>query len=381
MFSNPLPDCSVTHKTTKVLIVFFLARSVYYVFFHPLAKVPGPKLYAFSDLPYLYYLTRGEWSKKLKELHDHYGPVVRFTTNNVSFTNAGAWKTIHGHRAAGQETFQKDRIAYRPTLSGHPHIIVTNDDDHRRQRRLLAHAFSEKALRGQEDIMKHYIDLFIHKLSDKARAGEVVDIVKWYNFTTFDLIGDLAFGEPFGCLEDGKYHPWVALIFQSIKVGAFGEIMRRHPTLKPLVSLLVPKKVARSHKEHWALAEQTAKRRLDSGNVTREDFMSYILRHNDDGKGMTRGEIIENANILIIAGSETTATQLSGTTFQLLTNRAKYDKLVSEIRSSFDTEDDITLLRVNNLEYMHAVFEEGFRMCKTAISPACLSTSQFLLLT
>lgn len=350
--------------------LLLLARVIYHVFFHPLAKVPGPKLYAFSALPYLYYLVRGEWPQKLKELHDRYGPVVRFTSDNVSFTTPGAWKTIYGHRTAGQATFPKDPRAYRPSFSGHSHIIIANQEDHRRQRRLLSHAFSEKALRGQEDIMKHYIDMLIRKLDERARAGEAVDIVRWYNFTTFDLIGDLAFGQPFGCLESGGYHPWVSMVFENVKFGVFNQVMLRYPALKALVSFFVPKKLVQSYKEHWALSERTAKRRLESGNVTREDFMSYILRHNDE-KGMTQGEIIENANILIVAGSETTATQLSGTTFYLLTNRDKYDKVVNEIRSSFDSEEEITLLRVNNLEYMKAVFEEGFRMCKTARCSPC----------
>ena len=361
-----------------MLFFFFVVRGVYYAFFHPLAKVPGPKLYAFGDLPYLYHLLRGEWPHKLNQLHREYGPVVRFTANNVSFTTPGAWKTIYGHRAAGQETFQKDRIAYRPTTSGHPHIIVANDIDHRRQRRLLSHAFSEKALRGQEDIMKHYIDLFITKLAEQARAGEAVDIVRWYNFTTFDLIGDLAFGQPFGCIESGGYHPWVAMIFNNIKLSVFTETLRRHPALNVLKSLLLPQKLVRSQKEHFALSEQTAKRRLASGNVSREDFMSYILRHNDE-KGMSPEEIVENANILIIAGSETTATQLSGTTFHLLTNRDKYDKLVREIRGAFETEEDITLLAVNGLQYMNAVFEEGFRMCKIIINQSwCVFAVAFL---
>lgn len=327
--------------------------------------MPGPKLYSFWDLPYLYHIIRGEWPRKLKELHDQYGPVVRFTSSNVSFTTPGAWKTIYGHRAPGQETFLKDRLTYRATLSGQPHIVVAEGADHRRQRRLLSHAFSEKALRGQEDVVKHYVDLFIAKLSGLARAGQTLDIVKWYNFTTFDLIGDLAFGQPFGCLEDGGYHPWVAKIFQMIKLTVFGEATERHPLLKAIAPLFVPKKLVQSRKEHWELSRQTAQRRLDSGNVSREDFMSYILRHNDE-KGMTPLEIIENSSILIVAGSETTATQLSGTTFRLLTNRNKYDKLVREIRSSFDSEDDITLLRVNSLEYLNAVLEEGFRMCTTA---------------
>ncbi|AEO64353.1 uncharacterized protein THITE_2110425 [Thermothielavioides terrestris NRRL 8126] len=344
-----------------LLFLYFVARSVYYAFFHPLAKVPGPKLYAFWDLPYLYHLLRGEWWLKLKDLHDEYGPVVRYTSNNVSFATPGAWKTIYNHRLPGQETFVKDPIAYRPSFSGVPHIVNSNGDDHRRQRRLLSHAFSEKALRGQEDIMKRYIDLLISKLGERARAGETVDIVRWYNFTTFDLIGDLAFGEPFGCLESGGYHPWVAMIFQIIKLSVFTEVMRRYPALRHLVKLFVPSQLVRSQKEHFALAQETARRRLESGNVSREDFMSYILRHNDE-KGMTPGEIVENSNVLIIAGSETTATQLSGTTFYLLRNRDKYDKLVREIRETFASEDDITLLRTSSLEYLNAVFEEGFRM-------------------
>ncbi|ETS73398.1 hypothetical protein PFICI_15003 [Pestalotiopsis fici W106-1] len=93
----------------------------------------------------------------------------------------------------------------------------------------------------------------------------------------------------------------------------------------------------------------------------REDFMSYILRQNGE-EGMTRGEIVENSNVLIIAGSETTATQLSGTTFQLLTNSEVYNKLVREIRTAFTSEEEITLVRMNELKYLRAVFEEGFRM-------------------
>jgi cytochrome P450 len=348
-----------------VLSLYFVLRSLYYVFFHPLSKVPGPKLYAFSDLPYLYHLTRGEWPRKLKQLHDQYGPALRYTTDNVSFTTPGAWKTIYGHRKVGEESFQKDPLFYRPGASGHPHIVIANDVDHRRQRRLLSHAFSEKALRSQDDILQHYINLFISRLHERARAeAPVVDMVAWYNFTTFDLIGDLAFGEPFGCLENGAYHPWVAMIFENVKLSVFGEAMRRHPALQWLAGLVVPPKLVRSRAEHVALSEQTARKRLEAGNVERGDFMSYILRHNDE-KGMTVGEIVENAGILIIAGSETTATQLSGTTFHLLRNPDKYEKLVREIRSAFRSEDDITLLNVNGLEYLNAVFEEGFRMCKS----------------
>ncbi|KAK4681747.1 hypothetical protein QC764_110160 [Podospora pseudoanserina] len=340
----------------------FLLRSIYYAFLHPLSKIPGPKLYSFWDLPYLYHAVRGNWPHKLKDLHDRYGPVVRYTSDNISFTTPSAWKTIYGHRnLPGQETFPKDPTAYRPTPSGHPHIIIASDPDHRRQRRLLSHAFSEKALRAQEDILNHYATLLITKLTAKANAKVAVDIVQWFNFTTFDLIGDLAFGQPFNCLDSAAYHPWVSLIFSNIKLGVFFEVLRRHPFLGCLKTFLLPKHLVKSQKEHRALSEKTAKKRLEAGGTERGDFMSYILRHNDE-KGMSEGEIIENSSLLIIAGSETTATQLSGTTFWLLKNRDKYDKLVKEIRGRFGREDEIDLVAVGGLEYLEAVLEEGFRM-------------------
>jgi cytochrome P450 len=92
--------------------------------------------------------------------------------------------------------------------------------------------------------------------------------------------------------------------------------------------------------------------------------MSYFLRHNENKDGLSVPEIVGNSSILIIAGSETTATLLSGTTFQLLKNPAVYRKLVTEIRSSFTSAQEITVERVGQLQYLLAVFNEGFRMCE-----------------
>lgn len=311
---------------------------------------------------------QGRWPHKLKELHDQYGPAVRFTPRDVAFITAGAWKTIYGHQNNTAKNFSKDYLSYRNPKPGQSNIINAVDSDHKRMRRSLAHAFSEKALRNQEDVMRKYLDLFIEKITEKATKHEALDIVSWYNFTTFDLIGDLAFGEPFGCLESGGYHPWVSMIFETIRNGVYGQVFRRNPLFKPLAPLVVPRKLQQSLRDHQELTRKTAMRRIEEGGTEREDFMSYILKHNDE-KGLTVPEIIENSSILIIAGSETTATQLSGTTFQLLTNRDVYDKLVAEIRSTFSSVDEITLNSVNNLKYLLAVFDEGFRMCKSSSRP------------
>lgn len=51
------------------------------------------------------------------------------------------------------------------------------------------------------------------------------------------------------------------------------------------------------------LSEKIVKKWFEVGGMERGDFMSYILRYNDE-KGMSEGEIIENSSLFIIVGSE-----------------------------------------------------------------------------
>lgn len=66
--------------------------------------------------------------------------------------------------------------------------------------------------------------------------------------------------------------------------------------------------------------------------------------------------------MLIIAGSETTATALSGATYLLGKNPDTLAKLTKEVRSAFSSEGEITLSSVQNLKYMLAVLDEALRM-------------------
>ncbi|CAG7558796.1 unnamed protein product [Fusarium equiseti] len=341
------------------LVLYTTIRTIYNVFFHPLSKVPGPKLYAVTQLPYLWNITRGQWMYRLSDLHDQYGPVVRYAPNDVSFITADAYKNIYGHKTAGAKIFEKDLRAYRQKRPA-PNLIIANHEDHKRQRKLLSHAFSQKALRGQEGLINHYVDLFIERLTQKAQQGEAVNMVAWYNFATFDLIGHLALGQPFGCLESGNYHPWVRRIFHTMKSVSFSQALVRLG-LRDYIPMLTPKRLQKASDEHWQFTEHAAGARIDAKDTNSQDFMSYILRYNDE-RGMSRPEILENSSLLIIAGSETTATLLSGATYFLLTNPDKYEKLVKEIRSTFASEDQITANAVDHLKYLLAVLSESFRL-------------------
>jgi len=305
----------------------------------------------------MYSLGSGQHHQHCIDLHEQYGKVVRIGPNKLSFISPQAYKEIYGHRP-GKSEMPKDQIYYG-TLDKE-NLVGSNNADHARIRRLLAHAFSDRALREQEDIMKQYIDLFMERITEAANAGEALDMVSWYNFTTFDIIGDLAFGEPFGSLNKGVLHPWIRMIFEGIKAGTWLRCARYWPLLSKILSRFIPKELIRKRNEHQTLATEKVQRRLKQ-QTDRKDFTSYILRHNDE-KGMSVREIEVNANLLIIAGSETTATLLSGATYQLSTNPQALKKATDEVRSTFKSEDEITIDRAGHLTYLMAVVEESFRL-------------------
>lgn len=73
-------------------------------------------------------------------------------------------------------------------------------------------------------------------------------------------------------------------------------------------------------------------------------------------------KIAVNASKLILAGSETTATLLSGALFLLTANQDRLAILTKEVRTCFKNDKDITLSSVSDLTYMLACLNETLRM-------------------
>ena len=79
-------------------------------------------------------------------------------------------------------------------------------------------------------------------------------------------------------------------------------------------------------------------------------------------QGTTGWQLAAHANALIIAGSETTGTLLSGLFYYTLSDSKIYSNLKSEIRSSFSSVDQITSRTATDLRYLNAVINETFRI-------------------
>ncbi|KAJ8122814.1 hypothetical protein ONZ43_g1088 [Nemania bipapillata] len=243
-------------------------------------------------------------------------------------------------------------------------ISSANDADHRRLRRLQAHAFSEKAIMLQEKYLRYYTDKFVGRLRDEAlHHNGVVDLAKWVNFLTTDVIGDLSFGESFGGLATGKLHPWLDTLFTTLKTFTFiREILRLPLPIINAALACIPRAMKDHQKGAVAFGAESARRRI-ARKTDRPDFMSYMMKHNDDGKkGMSQAELEMAAITFIVAGSETTATMISGTMYLLLRNPTVLSQLTQKIRSDFPTRSDLTGVNLQQHKYLNSVLKEGLRL-------------------
>ncbi|KAL3587597.1 hypothetical protein FPOAC2_13494 [Fusarium poae] len=282
----------------------------------------------------------------MRQVHDKYGDVVRVAPNELSFKTPQAYKDIYNHATSRKSPFPKSRFFYdRGDSVKHPDIVFTIDPKrHRPQRRALSHAFSASALRDAERTTKWHTGLFLHRIGQygNPRTG-----------------GELTFGESFDSVAKWQPDTYVALILEFTKHYTILQVAKRLAIPESLLSWFMPRSLKYSMAFHESLTKDKIARRIEIGDSSqRKDFFAHILRRGD----VNRDHLAEQAKILLLDGSETTATFLAGITYLLLKSPTVLARLQNEVRSSFSTKDEIRGDSTKMLPYLHAVIEEGLRL-------------------
>lgn len=338
------------------------------MFWHPLKKYPGPGHFAATAIPYVFASFSGRLAIKLHELHSEYGSVVRTAPNELSFIDPSAWNTIYGRRNRLQTPFRKNYDSFDETRSQIRQLLyLANDEDHAQARKVLSHAFSTEALRIQEPLLQNHVQELMEQLEDeRLKAHGTVDLEKWYTWVAFDIVGDTSFGEPFNCVLEPSHRAWPLMLSRARKVitGVSGL-----KSIAPSLSLLqwVPRG---SLLQRTILQSVVNRLNFDLDKVRssiaskrrRGDVLSSIIQHNDDKGNLDDTEIMANASLFILAGTETVATLLSAVTYLLTQNPRVLTKLAIEIRGNFLDESLLTIQNLNKSTYLTACIEEALRL-------------------
>ena len=142
----------------------------------------------------------------------------------------------------------------------------------------------------------------MQRLDSEAQKGAVA-ISDWFNCFIFDVTSELLFSESFECLAQGRLHPWIALLFGSIKSWVFVSALKSFPALDWLLIKMMPGSLIRMQRDHFGLSAAKADRRVELGGG--DDLLGPALRNGvsegmeGDGKRLSREELHSNAYVWV----------------------------------------------------------------------------------
>ena len=151
--------------------------------------------------------------------------------------------------------------------------------------------------------------MLVGKMSVTAAKGGPVDIAKLFQFTTFDIMGELTFGQPLGLLENNRYSQWVQAVFDSLRVIPIAQFIQYYPLLNALFNLLQTKSIKDMKYNHFKHSADRVDERLVRGSG-QPDIWSLVLSAQGN-QLLSLEEMYCHADVFMLAGSETTGTEYS----------------------------------------------------------------------
>lgn len=186
----------------------YFSLVTYRLLFHSLNRFPGPLGSRISDLWTSAQLSNRDAFKHFRKLHDRHGPFVRVGPSSLSIAHPKCVYAIYGQGSKCTKAAWYDLTKPMTSLQ-----TLREKSLHDRRRRIWSAAFSGRALRGYEKRIQIYRRKLVAHIA--SLQGQL------FNLFSFDVMGDLAFGESFDMLEMSQVHWAIKLLKDGMEPLAF----------------------------------------------------------------------------------------------------------------------------------------------------------------
>ncbi|KAG8908284.1 hypothetical protein FRB99_007817 [Tulasnella sp. 403] len=273
-------------------------------------------------------------------------------------------------------------------------VLSVEDDDHRRQRKIMNPCFGPAQIRDLMPIFyrKAYElrDIWIDKIGD---AGAVLNTHTWLTRTTLDIIGLAGFDYDFDSLQRGETDELVRALTElfspsSTRTEFLAFLQDRFPRTIGLVpsrrtkvtrhSREVVKRISTQifeERRATVLASQGKDGGIEKNDVRARDMLNIMVRANmasdlKDSERLTDAEVIDQIATMIIAGHETTSTTVTWLLYEL--SKAKNTHMQEKLREELLSlkSDEPTMDELNALPYLDAIVREHLRVNSVIVSTA-----------
>lgn len=382
------------------LLTFFVIYFVVWPFFQYVRDPKGLRRYpnlspisGMSAIPFMLMASRGFRSKELSELHKK-NPVIRTGPNTLSYGDVRAIKDIYGH---GTKCIKDP--SYVVSAGTHYHLAdVIDRGEHSQKRKVLSSAYALKNLETWEFKVSDKIERVVahfDQVCTAAPASEAVakgtmapdpqdvtlDFRKWANFFTLDAIADIGLSEKLGFLDTGDdvviaerkdgstYHAHLreALYPNAHKQSLIIWNYEWYPILNRLVDVIpffrrLQEKGSPWEDIVWRRSIERL-RRYEAGEKLDDFFQATMEDKNGRPNNLEWGNVVSEVNIMMNAGSVTTAVAIANVLYQLLKNPRCLAKLREEVDAVLDPDEIVAPYdKVKHLPYMRACLDESMRI-------------------
>ncbi|KAL6231680.1 hypothetical protein BDW75DRAFT_233396 [Aspergillus navahoensis] len=297
----------------------------YRMFLSPLRHIDGPWTMRLSKLTHVWKQARYRNFEVLEDLHKRYGDVVRTGPNEVT-----VFGTVAYHKVHGKET-RCTRAAYYDILQ--PLVTLTtyrNAAAHAGRRKIWDLAFSPKAVELLEPLIYSKADLLLSQL--QAKGQQPLDISSWFEFYTFDLMGEIGLGVKFENLDCGSPHPILALYHLAHRrLAAFGAApwMKHLLMGLPFITRLGP------YRRYMDWATSQLRRNISEGDSGRTNLLGHLLMHARENGGIEANwrVLLGDFVLLITAASDPMHQVLVNMLYYFLREPPHLDRVREELES------------------------------------------------
>lgn len=286
-------------------------------------------------------------------------------------------------------------------MSGVPGVFNVRDRaEHTRKRKIVAHAFSPGAVQDFEPHMTNNLLRWVGQLDRMAAHPDSdgyarVNMMPWCTFVAFDIIGDLAFGAPFGMVMRGRDECESTMPGKPVAYVPGAETLNRRgevsstlgllPQIRPFAKHLPDPFFSRglqSVTNLHGIAVAAVDKRLNSQEVAekgglvaqgRHDILEMLCRAKDsDGQPISRDELISEALTQLIAGSDTVSNTACAVLYWILHGeRARPGSVLPRLHAELDAAIPAdapvaSYSQVRGLKFLRQCVDEGMRLHSTS---------------
>ncbi|KAI0530210.1 cytochrome P450 [Xylaria digitata] len=335
-----------------------------------------------GGLPVAYHAWKGDFHHYIYRLHYQYEDIIRYSPNKLSINRVEALNDIYGFNknVSKPEEFY---AAFRVNKHARNVFNTADKEEHRRKRRIMSKAFSAKALPNYAPFILSKVDELAVKFNGGTfprAAGEwrTFNMADEVNYLMLDIMGGLCFGEPFGFIAGNGVEMMDNVHARAVRIYITGQeaLIKR----LGLDRLLFPHLFKAAHALGEYTRYYTEKRIRNRDNVEAdreaveqrgyEDILAHLINNKDDETGSvySPNELLGEATLLMMAGSDTSTTAINTTLFFLANHPRVLRKLEVELVKCFPKLEDIHPNTAENRKYLRARLDEAMRLCPSVPS-------------